>query len=246
MLKGYPLRKINWVDQLLMWGLSPLVLQVIVGFIFSSAVVYFNPPTALTEEAMLELVNLEIIRGAAIGTILSLPILIAIIVLRKVPIINRKRKWFIFPGLEAKDWVFLSWYIPVSYILFQIGGVVLELIFGGIEAPNQEAIESMVGIIPAWMLFLMIVVTAPIVEEWLFRGLIMFRQPHGEPTWAATIISALIFGMVHTPTDIPSAYTYIGMGLLFGYAAKRTQSIEAAIVYHLLNNVIGFIALMLL
>lgn len=235
-LKGYRLRDITVTDQLLLWIFSPIVLQVI-GTLGMMEV--YGRRGAITEEMLPRVLG----QGTALGAIISLPILIFIIVIRKVPLINRKRKWFVVPGLKGDDWLFLLWYIPVSMFVFGLGAAAVEFLFGEAEAVNQQAIESMTDYIPLWAMFLMVVVVAPIAEEWLFRGLIMFRHPTNQVTWTATIVSAIIFGLVHTPTDIPSAYTYIGMGLMFGYAAKHTGSIEAAIVFHLVNNVIGFIVL---
>lgn len=250
MFDGYPLRRIKKREQLLLWGISPLIMQLIVGLFLSTYAIRVNPPAVLTEDAVLELVNVQMQRGFVIGSIISLPLLVWAIVARKIPLVNRKQvereRWFLFPGLEKKDWFFLAWYIPVSYILFTIGGIVIELIFGAGEAVNQEAIESMVGVIPNWALFVIIIIIAPVAEEWLFRGLVMFRHEKKEATWTATIISALIFGLVHTPTDISSFYSYVGLGLLFAYAAKHTKTVEAAIVYHLLNNILAFTVMMAL
>lgn len=90
----------------------------------------------------------------------------------------------------------------------------------------------------------MIVVVAPIAEELLFRGIILFPGNRLETSWTRTIISALLFGLIHGPTDVYSFYTYVGMGFIFSYAAKKTQTVEAAMVYHFLNNLLGFIVIM--
>lgn len=236
--KGYPLRKIKLIDQLLMWGFSPIVLQFVL--IQVAAIVLFNSGgmgmTAAEADTF-------IIQATSLGSVVSLPLLFFIIVKRKIPLINRRGIGKIFPGLAKAEWKFLLWYIPVSMYLFGVGGNIVQMLFGEGEMVNQQGIESMTGIVPVWLLFLMIVVAAPIAEEWLFRGMIMFRNPTNEITWTATIVSSIIFGLVHVPTDIPSAYTYMGMGLMFGFAAKKTGSVEAAIFFHFINNVIGFAAL---
>ena len=89
-------------------------------------------------------------------------------------------------------------------------------------------------------MFLMIVVVAPIVEELLFRGMFLFKGDRLDTTWTRLLISAILFGLIHGPSDVYTAYTYIGMGLMFSYASKRTQSVESAIIYHFLNNLVGF------
>lgn len=62
---------------------------------------------------------------------------------------------------------------------------------------NQENVEAIASNVPIFVTFLMLVVVAPLIEEWMFRGLIMFRDDHNEPTWLATIISFILFGGMH-------------------------------------------------
>ena len=167
---------------------------------------------------------------------------------RKIPIFNRKQlsksEWFIVPGLSKKDWSFLVKYIPISFVLYTTGNVIMTLIFGEMEAVNQDAIVSLFDYIPIGLMFIMIVIVAPIAEEVLFRGILLFPGNKLDTTWLRVIISAVLFGLIHSPTDIQSLYTYVGMGIMFSYAAKKTQSVEAAIVYHFLNNLLAFTALL--
>lgn len=248
--EGYPLRKILKREQVLLWLLSPIVLQVVFGLLFTLYFVFNNASIiqALeTDAAVLRFIEPELTAGTVVGTIAGLVLITMVIIWRKIPLINRKqlsrREWKVIPGLSKQDWKFLAWYIPVSYALYIGGSVLLSFIFGETEAANQEAIEGMVGAVPIWSMFLMIVIAAPIAEEWLFRGLVMFRHESLDASWVTTIISAVLFGLIHAPTDIPTAYTYIGMGFIFAFAAKKTKGVEAGIVYHMLNNLVGFIAI---
>lgn len=172
---------------------------------------------------------------------------IIIVATKKIPVMNRKRltknEYVLIPGLEKSDWRFLAWYIPVSYILFSLGGAVLEYIVGERQLVNQEAIESMIQDTPLWIMFFTLVIAAPLLEEWLFRGVIFFRKEHNEVTWLTLTLTSILFGLIHLPTNVIAAYTYIGPGVLYGYAAKRTKAIEAAIFFHFLNNLMGFIIL---
>src|SRR5699024_12849396 len=95
-------------------------------------------------------------------------------------------------------------------------------------------------------LFLLIECVARSAEELLFRGMLLFSGDKREATWLRVCISSLSFGFVHTPTVLLSIYTYVGMGLIFSYAAKHTQTFAASIVYHFLNNLLGFIVILAL
>lgn len=249
MLDGYPLRKYDWKDWLLMIVASSLILQVIMIFVFSRFAI--PSPSQLSTSGMSEeFLQIIINHGVVYGTILSLPLTLFVIYKRKIPLFNRKglsqKESFIIRGLTKKDWKFLVKYIPVSYILYTGGSIIVEKFFGASEAANQVAVESLFDHIPMWQLFLMIVIVAPITEELLFRGIILFPGNQLNTTWMRMIVSALIFGLIHTTTDIDvyTLYTYIGMGIIFTYAAKRTNSIEASIIYHFLNNLMGFFAIL--
>lgn len=237
-----PARRLTFGDYLVTFFSTNVALQIIGTIIY----VLFNL-NRLAREGLTFLLNTST-DLAIYMTLLSLPVMLGVIYWRKIPLFNRKqllpKESAFLPGLTKKDWKFLGVYIPVSYVLYRVGGILVEKWFGEGGTPvNQQAIEQMAQQTPLWVLFLMIVIVAPVVEELFFRAMIMFGKPKVEPGWFVTIISAVIFGLIHTPTDIPSAYAYIGMGLIFAIAAKKTNSVEASMVYHFLNNLLGFIAI---
>ena len=244
MLKGYPLRDYTWKDWVLMIVSSGLALQFIVAFL---ATMFSDVDPMNVEAVAVELQRITI-NAAVYGTIISLPLSLLVIHWRKIPIFNRKQlsksEWFIVPGLSKKDWSFLMKYIPISFVLYTTGNVIMTLLFGEMEAVNQDAIVSLFDYIPIWVMFIMIVIVAPITEEVLFRGIMVFPGNKLDTTWLRVMISAVLFGLIHSPTDIQSLYTYVGMGVMFSYAAKKTQSVEAAIVFHFLNNLLAFAQLL--
>lgn len=244
MLDGFPLRKYEWKDWLFMILTSSLFLQILAGFILSSSLIYaFNN---VTMEMLLE----TSLHATVYGTIISLPLTLWVIHRLKIPLFNRKQlskeESFIIRGMTKKDWKFLLVYIPSSYIVYLIGSMVVGHFFGITDAANQVAVESLFEIVPPWVMFIMIVIVAPIGEELLFRGLFLFQGDRLDTSWLRVIISAVLFGSIHGPTDVYSAYTYIGMGLMFGIASKYSRSVETGIVYHFLNNLVGFMAIMAL
>ncbi len=185
--------------------------------------------------------------GTVLGAILSLPLTLWVVHKRKIPLFNRKglskEESLIIRGVTKEDWIFLAQYIPTSYFVYTLTSSILSMILGPSEPVNQIAVESLFEYIPVWLMFIMIVIVAPITEELLFRGLLLFPGDQLDTGWIRTSISAVLFGIVHTPTDFLSFYTYVGMGFIFSYASKRTQTIEAAMIYHFLNNLFGFLVI---
>lgn len=248
MFEGYPLRKYTLGDWLLMLMSSAFVLQILMLLLSVQFTQYFPELFFGSLQSDVEIYSELAYFSAVFGTILSLPLTLLIVYLREIPLFNRKQlteeESFIVRGLDKADWKFLVKYIPSSYVLFLLGNGLIVSIFGEGEAVNQLAVEGMFEYVPVWQMFIMIVLVAPIVEELLFRGLILFSGKQLETTWIRIIISAVLFGAIHSPTNIQSIYTYVGMGFIFSYAAKRTQSIEASIIYHFINNLIAFMAVL--
>lgn len=78
---------------------------------------------------------------------------------------------------------------------------------------------------------------APVVEEIVFRGLIMTRLARGLPGWLAVALSAAIFGACHGH-PVWFAYAFV-LGVFFGYMDLRANSIWPSILGHMTFNAIG-------
>lgn len=246
MFDGYPLRKFNWKDWLLIILTSTVVMQFILTFILT----IITPAENFLLEGGEELFNQLIANGAIYGSLLSLPLTLFVVYYFKIPLFNRrqlsKKESFLIRGVSKEDWKFLLKYIPISYFIYLAGQVVLINFLEPSEPANQVAVESLFDYIPLWQMFLMIVIVAPITEEIIFRGILLFKGDELHTAWWRVLVSALLFGLIHGPTDFFSFYTYVGMGFIFAYASKRTQSLESAIIYHFLNNFVGFLQILAL
>lgn len=80
------------------------------------------------------------------------------------------------------------------------------------------------------------VVLAPILEEFVFRGLLFrFLADQWQSTWAAAIVSGLLFGLIHysvVQTIVPLAF----FGVVLAVAYARTGSLTLAILIHAIFN----------
>ena len=86
--------------------------------------------------------------------------------------------------------------------------------------------------------FLAIVVIGPIMEEFLFRGLILHELDKHINTYIAIIIQAVLFGLVHL-NFYQLTYTVL-IGIILGLAYVWLKSIWAPIIIHVVNNGISF------
>ena len=82
-----------------------------------------------------------------------------------------------------------------------------------------------------------VVLVAPVVEEFIFRGLIMTRLAQAMPGWLAAALSAALFGLCHGH-PVWFAYTFV-LGVLFGLMDLRLGSIWPSILAHMVFNGVG-------
>ncbi len=84
---------------------------------------------------------------------------------------------------------------------------------------------------------LAVVLVAPVVEEFIFRGLIMTRLSRAMPGWLAIVLSAAIFGICHG-NPVWFGYAFV-LGVVFGLMDWKAGSILPSILGHVTFNGIG-------
>lgn len=107
--------------------------------------------------------------------------------------------------------------------------------------------EQMLGLIKSQYGFFIVGLLAPFVEELVFRGAVLRsllqwcgnRKDWLGNHWAAIVLSALFFSIVHmNPAQMPHAFL---IGLLLGWLYYRTGSIIPGIAVHWTNNAVAYI-----
>lgn len=94
---------------------------------------------------------------------------------------------------------------------------------------------------PNIFVFLNVVIAAPLLEEVLFRGVILEGLLKNYSPAKAIVWSALIFGISHlNPWQATGAFF---LGLLLGWVYYKSNSIIPGIVMHFANNLFGYIIL---
>lgn len=95
----------------------------------------------------------------------------------------------------------------------------------------NKIFESDYGIYGA---ILKVAVIAPIVEELIFRGVIMHGLMRNYSKATAVFVSALMFALFHlNPWQFPATFV---LGLLLGFLMVRTRNILLCILGHAINN----------
>lgn len=121
---------------------------------------------------------------------------------------------------------------PALYVTVSVGLLALP------EAWLESYNEASSGITSGGMVgILAVVAAAPVVEEVIFRGLIMTRLSRAMPGWLAVVLSAVIFGACHGD-PVWFGYTF-PLGVFFGFLDLRAGSIWPSILGHMVFNAIG-------
>ena len=103
--------------------------------------------------------------------------------------------------------------------------------------PMPESLKEFFGEIgnQGWVSIFSLVIMAPLLEEWLCRGVALKGLiKNGYSPTSAIIWSAFMFGIIHlNPWQALPAFL---MGLLFGWIYWRTKSLWSVIFLHAVNN----------
>ncbi len=132
-----------------------------------------------------------------------------------------------------------------------IGTLVLAATFNALYAnyvisgmPMQDEMAKLLASIPRTPLnialgLFAIAVVAPLIEELLFRGLLQRALMNHLPAWAAIILSAMTFSVVHMqPLAMPAL---MALGAAFGYIYYKTGSLRMTIILHMINNTLALV-----
>jgi uncharacterized protein len=138
----------------------------------------------------------------------------------------------------------LTWGLAGAGATIVVGALYENVLHAlGLPQPQLDALTWLRGMpISAYLAVAFAgAVVAPIVEELFFRGYVFNAYLSERSLATAYIASAVIFSALHgLPTLLPVIFA---MGIVLAYVYRRTRSIIAPIVAHMLNNSLAFVSL---
>ncbi|GEM_PF-213894 len=137
-------------------------------------------------------------------------------------------------GLGYFPLVFMAWFFMLIFI---------EGIMRLLPSPGDEfwVFSKLIESSPV-MGFLLLAVAAPLLEEILFRGIILRFLLKKMSPWKAIMISALAFGIFHL-----NIWQFTGafiMGIFFGFLFWKTGSLFYPVLFHFINNALAYLLVM--
>ena len=146
------------------------------------------------------------------------------------------------PDFSGSPWVprlpFL--FIPMAIGAGYLNSIWTDSLFGIIFdrfSQSASAEDFYTEPVPVLLYFVSVVILPAILEEWIYRGLLLKHLlPIGKT--AAIILSALIFGLSHI--SLSQSMFAFAVGIPLGIAYAETGKIRFGVVIHGLTNLISF------
>lgn len=124
-----------------------------------------------------------------------------------------------------------------------IGQVLMAVVSVVTGEPMVNQVEEMIMDMSLWAVILSAVIMAPIMEELIFRKLVLDRLAGYGPA-VSVFVSALVFGLAHG-NFYQFFYAFL-LGLIFAYIYLRTGKIRYSMMLHMMINFCGSVIPILL
>lgn len=177
--------------------------------------------------------------GLLVGALSIVVLIVFIIGARKTQLATFNLSFF-----KAKDLARLVLSYLVIFATNLLGSVLLRLT-NEATTSNQSILNGLVQNSSLISTFFLLVLIAPICEEILCRGIIPKKIFRGKEK-LGFVVGAIVFALLHMPTNLPSVIIYGGMSTVLTWTAYKTERLEMSILLHMILNGIAFCLLALL
>ncbi|WP_049520592.1 CPBP family intramembrane glutamic endopeptidase [Streptococcus oralis] len=177
--------------------------------------------------------------GLLVGALSIVVLIVFIIGARKTQLATFNLSFF-----KAKDLARLVLSYLVIFATNLLGSLLLRLT-NEVKTSNQSILNGLVQNSSLISTFFLLVLIAPICEEILCRGIIPKKIFRGKEK-LGFVVGAIVFALLHMPTNLPSVIIYGGMSTVLTWTAYKTERLEMSILLHMILNGIAFCLLALL
>ena len=177
--------------------------------------------------------------GLLVGALSIVVLIVFIIGARKTQLATFNLSFF-----KAKDLARLVLSYLVIFATNLLGSLLLRLT-NEATTNNQSILNGLVQNSSLISTFFLLVLIAPICEEILCRGIIPKKIFRGKEK-LGFVVGAIVFALLHMPTNLPSVIIYGGMSTVLTWTAYKTERLEMSILLHMILNGIAFCLMALL
>ena len=163
--------------------------------------------------------------------IIGLPIIIFLV--RKIPTRFKAQG----RRMSAGEFIML---IPICSFFSTVGNFIGNALNGIISVILDKeivnSVDELISRMPIWLILVLVVIIAPIVEEFIFRKLLLDRLSRYGAV-LSIVVTALAFGAFHG-NFYQFFYTTL-VGLVLGYIAYKSGNWLYAVLMHMIFNFLG-------
>jgi len=142
--------------------------------------------------------------------------------------------------LKAKDFLAGAKYLVIYYAFLLAIMIPLTLLLPDIMGQEQDIGFDTATTVP-WelvLVFIALVVIAPLAEELLMRGLLFGRLREQLPFWPTALIVSAVFALAHWQFNV-SIDTFI-LSMVLCFAREKTGTVYAGVLIHAVKNCVAF------
>ena len=164
--------------------------------------------------------------------------------------INKNFKDF-FSNFKDNIETSLKYYF-IGLAIMVISNLIITIFFSGASANNEEAVRTLIGKYPLYMVF-SVSIYAPFIEEIIFRksikDMITSYKNNSLTKYLYILTSGLIFaslhvvGMADKAIDYIYIIPYLSLGIAFAALYHKTDNIFSTICIHSLHNTVAVLLL---
>lgn len=138
--------------------------------------------------------------------------------------------------------------LTMSQVIYIIGG---ELLIYGLDhlylhfhdvPTNEQELDRELQHTPLYMSIVTIAIIPAIVEEIVFRGMII-RVVFRKHLFIGLVVSSLVFASLHESDTWIGYLPYLYSGVIFGLIYLKTKRLEVVILIHFINNLSSLLIL---
>lgn len=135
--------------------------------------------------------------------------------------------------------IILVMYI-LKIILTIIASIPLGIFFPEYESINSNNIAEVIKMFPAPIVLIALGILGPIVEEMIFRGILVGKLKKYIPSTICVIVSSILFMFIHIHVlsiqEFLYCLPYLVAGLLYSILYLKTKNITLSMILHIINN----------
>ncbi len=155
---------------------------------------------------------------------------------------------------RAKDIVYALAGFGIYFLAYVVLAFSIKLIFPEVNFDQQQQLgfDTYQQGIALILIFLALVVAAPITEEILARGFLYTGLKSQLPKWGAALITSLLFALAHLQFGNGASLVWVAavdtfvLSLVLIYLRERTGYLGAPIILHMIKNGLAFVLLFIL